>query len=210
MLFYILCGDIVVSTWTCSDGVMSIAKKEWLHDTSRTRTNCYNWQGEIISGHKTGEFVEPVDKATYLPEFDMLGKGEFKFMTDGINLFKNVDVDNITLWETKGEVSFEFLDTQSGSHKPCGHLICKDIIMLKVDVMEHAVQSLAFFACDIVDNIIEHEEEYMKILKWFDYSFGVVPKRKPIAKYHFISFHGSEMPFYILCGDITYQVINDD
>ena len=117
-------------------------------------------------------------------------------------LFQCVNVIKINLWDVDNEVSFEFLDSIPGSGQPCGRLICRDIIMLKVDVMPDTLQGLAIFVCDIVDNLVD-EGQLLGLMKQYDYSCGYKLKSTPTGKYHHVQFLGSEIGFTILCYDLT-------
>ena len=57
------------TVWVRPDGEIITVKKEWLPDGSKKVPVRYNWDGTPVKdgGHNTGEFVEPIEGATFLP-----------------------------------------------------------------------------------------------------------------------------------------------
>ena len=57
------------TVWVRPDGEIITVKKEWLPDGSKKVPVRYNWDGTPVKegGHNTGEFVEKIDDATFLP-----------------------------------------------------------------------------------------------------------------------------------------------
>ncbi|WP_339367992.1 hypothetical protein [Paenibacillus elgii] len=57
------------TVWIRPDGEVLTIKKEWLPDGSKKVPVRYNWDGTPVqdSGHNTGEYVESIEEATYLP-----------------------------------------------------------------------------------------------------------------------------------------------
>ena len=61
--------------WVRPDGEVLTIKREWLPDMSRKVNNYYQWDGTLapptiegtLSGHNTGEFVEPITGGSFVP-----------------------------------------------------------------------------------------------------------------------------------------------
>lgn len=59
------------TVWVRPDGEVITVRKEWLPDGSKKAPVRYKWDGTPVEngGHNTGEFLEPIDDAIFLPPY---------------------------------------------------------------------------------------------------------------------------------------------
>lgn len=125
------------------------------------------------------------------------------------NVFSNVSIDNMNFISKRQDMKFEFIDSFKNSNQSCGHIICKNIFIFKMDTaFEDNEFDFPCFICDV--NSIKIEKSDIELtLKELKYAYKdsnglAIPNRE---EYYLVKMEGGELAISILCAKVEVNKV---
>ncbi|WP_108532220.1 hypothetical protein [Paenibacillus elgii] len=120
-------------------------------------------------------------------------------------IFSNVNLNRIDFIGGRPDIKFEFIDSIHGSHKYSGEIVCKHILVFKMDTSFEIEDDFPFpcFLCDVIVSKLE-EDNIQSMFDKLNYGYRDVPKA---TDYYLIKMMGGDIGITIICNKVEINKV---